>query len=83
MDPAGQVYQIEVENAAGARTLVGEAQSIRDASGRAPAGLLESGEYVGVELTALHPQRQGWKRPATFMFRRSASGWMLVDVERE
>jgi hypothetical protein len=33
-------------------------------------------------LMALHPQRPGWKRPAAFFFRRGASGWTLVGVER-
>ena len=51
-------------------------------AGRAPAGLLDSGEFVGVEVTALHPQHPGWARPATFFFRRAGPEWTLVGVER-
>jgi hypothetical protein len=70
------------DNTAGTRTPIGEPQTIATPAGRAPAGLLESGDYVGVELMALHPQHPGWKRPAAFFFRRGASGWTLVGVER-
>jgi hypothetical protein len=70
------------DNGANTRTPEGEAQTSASASGRAPAGLLESGEYVGVSVTAIHPQRAGSTRPAAFFFRRSSSGWQLVGVER-
>ena len=43
-------------------------------------------DYVGVTITATHPQQPGWARPATFYFRRAASGgnagWDTVGVER-
>ena len=71
----------QFDNAANARTPAGEATSASP-TGRAPAGLLESGEYVGVSISARHPQEAGWARPAVFLFRRSTSGWLLVGVER-
>ena len=50
------------------------AQTVAAPAGRAPAGLLDSGEYVGVEVTAVHPQHPGWARPAAFFFRRGGLG---------
>jgi hypothetical protein len=69
------------DNTANARTPAGEATSASP-TGRAPAGLLESGEYVGVSISAVHAQQAGWARPAVFVFRRGTSGWSLVGVER-
>jgi hypothetical protein len=83
-DPAER-YQLQwfrFDNSTGARTLVGDRQTSASPGGQAPGGMLEAGEYVGVELTAVHPQRPGWQRPAAFVFRRGASGWSLVGVER-
>jgi hypothetical protein len=82
---APESYQLRwfrFDNATAARAPVGEPQTLSGATGRAPAGLLDPGGYVGVEVTAVHPQRPGWARPAAFFFRRGASGWTLVGVER-
>jgi hypothetical protein len=70
------------DNATDARTPVGDAVSTSTLSARAPAEL--TGDFVGVTISASHPQHAGWTRPATFFFRRSgsASGWTLVGVER-
>jgi hypothetical protein len=83
-DPA-ETYQLQwfrFDNAAGARTPLGGRQTISAPAGRAPASLVDSGEYVGVEVTAFHAQRPGWARPTAFFFRRGASGWTLVGIER-
>jgi hypothetical protein len=77
-----QLQWFRFDNATATRTPAGEPQTIVSASGRAPIGLLESGEYVGVEITAAHPEHRGWSQPSAFFFRRAASGWMLVGVER-
>ena len=77
-----QLQWFRFDNATATRTPAGERQTIVSASSRAPIGLLESGEYVGVEITAAHPEHRGWSRPSAFFFRRAASGWMLVGVER-
>jgi hypothetical protein len=70
------------ENSTSTRTPVGDRQTITAPTGRAPAGLFDSGEFVGVEVTGVHPQRPGWARPATFFFRRGGGSWPLVGVER-
>jgi hypothetical protein len=82
---APESYQIQwfrFDNATDTRTPQGEARTVSTASAQAPAGLLESGEYVGVTIMARHPQHSGWIRPAVFFFRRGAAGWTLVGVER-
>jgi hypothetical protein len=78
-----QLQWFRFDNAAAARTPVGERQTVAGPAGRAPAGLLDAGEYVGVEVTALHAQRPEWARPAAFFFRRAGAGWTLTGVERE
>jgi len=77
-----QLQWFRFDNAAAARTPVGERQTVTAPASRAPAGLLEAGEFVGVEVTALHAQRPGWGRPAAFFFRRAGAGWTLAGVER-
>jgi hypothetical protein len=77
-----QLQWFRFDNAAAARTAVGGRETVTAPAGRAPGGLLDSGEYVGVEVTALHPQRPGWTRPTAFFFRRGGPGWTLVGVER-
>jgi hypothetical protein len=82
--PGGD-YQLQwfrFDNATAARTPVGERQVITSMSARAPAELLASGDYVGVEMTASHPEHPGWARASVFFFRRALSGWLLVGVER-
>jgi hypothetical protein len=77
-----ELHWFRFDNTSSTRTPVGQRQTTPEPVGRAPAGLLESGEFVGVEVTARHAQHQEWARPATFFFRRDASGWTLVGVER-
>ena len=77
-----QLQWFRFDNATTARSPMGDRQTIAATAGRAPAGLIDSGEYVGVEVSARHPQHPGWARPAAFFFRRSAAGWALVGIER-
>jgi hypothetical protein len=77
-----QLQWFRFDNATAARTPIGGRDTVTSTSGRAPAGLLASGEFVGVEITATHPQRPGWARPSVFFFRRGAGDWTLVGVER-
>ena len=82
---APESYQLQwfrFDNATDAQTPLGEPVTITTASAKAPAGLLDTGEFVGVTVTAKHPQHAAWARPATFFFRRGGSGWELVGVER-
>jgi hypothetical protein len=78
-----QLQWFRFDNATAARTPAGSRDTVTGTSGRAPAGLLDSGEFVGVAITAAHPQQPGWARPATFFFRRGGAGWTLVGVDRE
>jgi hypothetical protein len=84
------------DNAADTRSDVGETVVVAGLRSQAPAELLSSGsEYVGVTITARHPQQTGWARPGTFYFRRAAPergpqrgsrgespAWETVGVER-
>jgi hypothetical protein len=83
-DPA-ESYQLQwfrFDNATSTRTPVGERQTVGAPASRVPSGLIDSGEFVGVEVTALQRQHPGWTRPAVFFFRRGSAGWTLVGVER-
>jgi hypothetical protein len=80
-----EAYQLQwfrFDNATAVRTPVGDRQTITATSARAPADLLDAGEYVGVEVTATHPEHDGWSRPSVLFFRRGAAGWTLVGIER-
>ena len=68
------------DNATDQRTPVGEPMRVTTGSARVPNGL--TGDFVGVSITAVHAQQPGWANPSTFFFRRAASGWSLVGVER-
>ena len=70
------------DNTADTRRDVGVAAPVSTAEGRAPAELLSSGDFVGVRISASHPEHAAWARPATFTFRRAAAGWELVGAER-
>jgi hypothetical protein len=77
-----QLQWFHFDNATGTRASAGDARIVSALASRAPADLLGSGEFVGVAVTARHPQHRGWARPATFFFRRSGQEWSLVGVER-
>jgi hypothetical protein len=68
------------DNATDQRTPVGGAMTVSSGSARVPEGL--TGDYIGVSVTATHPQQPGWTTPSTFFFRRASGGWSLVGVER-
>jgi hypothetical protein len=74
------------DNATDQRAPVGQSETVTSASGRAPAELLKSGEFVGVTVTAKHEQHPGWVNPVSFFFRASRQGsppgWELVGIER-
>jgi hypothetical protein len=81
----GEGYQLQwfrFDNASNTQTPVGDVQSVSRTESRAPDGLLESGEYIGVSVTGRHATQPGWSRPTSFFFRRGGTGWTLVGVER-
>jgi hypothetical protein len=73
------------DNATDQRTPVGEPMTVSGETARAPEAALH-GEFVGVSVTASHPQHAGWTTPSTFFFRRAAAAgsasWVLVGIER-
>lgn len=73
------------DNATHARSDVGAPETVPGPRSTLPAALASSapGGYIGVAITATHPEHPAWAKPATFYFRRSASGWDWVGAERE
>jgi hypothetical protein len=70
------------DNATDVRRDAGVPVETTSASGQAPADLLKSGDFIGVRISATHPEQPGWASPATVTFRRSGGEWTLVGVER-
>jgi hypothetical protein len=82
---AAQSYSLHwfaYDNAADARTNAGEAVATTTLAARAPLAMLQGHEYIGVTITAAHPAQKEWSKPATFYFRRTATGWQWVGAER-
>ncbi len=77
-----QLQWFRFDNATDTRTPVGDSVTVSSPAAQAPADLSDGSEFVGVTIAATHPQQPDWARPATFFFRRGASGWTLVGVER-
>jgi hypothetical protein len=81
--PASYTLQwFAFDNATDVRRNAGAPVESTTPAGRAPAELMSSGEFVGVRVSATHPEQPRWASPATFTFRRAAEGWALVGVER-
>ncbi|HUR33466.1 MAG TPA: hypothetical protein VM032_06700 [Vicinamibacterales bacterium] len=83
--PAAQGYTVEwaaFDNASGAhQSAVSERAT--GPTMRAPAALLAARhEFLSAKVGAIHPDHPSWATPVTFFFRRQASGWQLVGVER-
>ena len=49
--------------------------------GPRPASVPDGG-YVGLTISAKHPDHPAWAKPATFYFRRAGSDWQWVGTER-
>jgi hypothetical protein len=79
--PGYAVQWFAFDNAADTRRDVGPAVTTSTLTGSAPPELLKN-DFVGVRISATHPDHSGWAAPAVFTFRRSANGWDLVGVER-
>jgi hypothetical protein len=72
-----------LDNAADTRTDVGDQAIVTELRAAAPSELLSAGtDYIGLTMSATHPKRPGWARPATFYFRRAGSTWQTVGIER-
>ena len=70
------------DNAAGTATLLAETASPTERL-QAPAGLpSDNGTFVKVSVSASDPGHTAWARPVDVYFKRTATGWTLVGLER-
>ena len=83
-----QAYVVQwsrFDNATGVATKVGEAQESAAARITAPAALVSSaraGDYVEVSIATRHAEHAAWMAPVTAHFRRGATRWELVGLQR-
>ena len=69
------------DNATGTSSRIGETEG-RDRL-EAPSGLPNaSGSFIRVALSALSPSHPAWAQPIDVYFRKVATGWKLVGLER-
>jgi hypothetical protein len=64
---------------------VGKPFEIRVGSPRvlAPPSILKGQDYVSVVVRTVHADYPSWNQPVTIVFRRTATGWQAVGLERE
>ena len=71
------------DNATGNSAPIGSAAATTDRHVKAPGALPSGiGAIVRVQITAADPAHTSWATPADVYFRRAASGWTLVGLER-
>jgi hypothetical protein len=71
------------DNATGDSTRLGETSgdgARLQSPGRLPDA---TGAFVRVDIAADHAEHASWQRPVQTFFRRGASGWSLVGLERD
>ena len=71
------------DNATGNSAPIGSAAATTDRHVKAPGALPSGlGAIAKVQITAADPAHPSWATPADVYFRRAASGWTLVGLER-
>jgi hypothetical protein len=84
---AAQSYTLQwftFDNAGHTRGELSAPQLVRELRATAPEAVTGSASaYIGVVITAQHPQHPAWGHPATFYFRRQPAGWTWVGAERD
>jgi hypothetical protein len=71
------------DNATGTATATLGDSRATDTRATAPVALpSETGEYVQVDIAAVGAPHPAWSKPVVVHFRREASGWKLVGVDR-
>ena len=71
------------DNATGSTAPIGSPTATTDRRVKAPAGLSSAaGAIVKVQIAAADPGHPVWAAPVDAYFRRAASGWVLVGLER-
>jgi hypothetical protein len=72
------------DNHSGATAAIGESVIAPDEQPQAPGPLPDApGAFVRIELTAIAPPHETWTRPLHAYFRRQATAWSLVGLDRE
>ena len=69
------------DNTSDAHDPVGGEQTLTEARAQAPASLLEA-SFISARIRAHHPEHPAWAEPLSVYFRRGATGWTLVGLER-
>ena len=71
------------DNATGETRPIGETTGTTDTI-TAPAGLPSgANSFIAVNVAAESPEHAAWRKPVQAYFRRTASGWQLVGLERQ
>lgn len=69
------------DNATDTHAVAGDEVTVTDPRALAPSGLLTGSDYVSVRITTRHPSYPAWT-PVQVYFRRAASGWQTVGLDR-
>jgi hypothetical protein len=83
--PAGyRAAWFNFDNTTQTATAIGESASASADGIDPPAGWrdVQPGAYVKISIHAVDPSRPAWAKPIDLFFRRTATGWQLVGVER-
>lgn len=72
------------DNQTGVATDVGGETTVNETWAQAPGSLLQgtAAEFVQVRVAAVDAKFPSWSTPVTVHFRRAASGWTLVGINR-
>ena len=70
------------DNAAGANTGESVEMRVTEPQAQAPKQLLEGADFVAVAVQTVHSDHPAWRLPVVLTFRRTASGWQAVGLER-
>jgi hypothetical protein len=71
-----------LDNATGETTRIGETESTTTSMNAPPNLPASAGSYIEVAIAAADQAHPSWHEPVRTYFRRTASGWTLVGLER-
>ena len=81
-DPAGYTLRwSRFDNALDTHAVLGRDVTVGEARAQAPSAVLEGSDYVSVRIGTRHPRYPGWT-PVQVYFRRVATGWQTVGLDR-
>jgi hypothetical protein len=77
------VHWLAFDNTTDTSSVLGSPTATRNGQSRAPVALPSSpGSFVKVQVAAASHEHPSWAVPVEAFFRRSASGWTLIGLER-